>query len=239
MISKLKLATVQCAAVQGNIDKTVDHICKTLRWADSNNIDIICFPECYLQGYYHDKESIRKHAISLSSNTFINALNRLKQFNTTIILGLIEEKENRIYNTAIVIERGQVIGSYNKIHLNETKYTAGTTWPVFNKNGIIYGIHICNDSNHPESVAKLKAKGAEIIFFPLNNLLPIKIADEWKEKSQEVLANRAKENNCWIVSSDIVCEGIRQKSYGCTMIVSPAGEIIKRVTEFKEGSIST
>ncbi len=234
----LKLATVQCAAIQGDINKVVNHICETLKWADSENIDIISFPECYLQGYYHDKETIREHAISLSDTKFISILNRLKPFKTTIILGLIELKKDKIYNTALVIEQGKIIGFYNKAHLNETKYTAGTESPVFKKNGVTYGINICNDANYPETAAKLKSQGAEIIFYPLNNLLPIKVADEWREKAEEILIMRAKENNCWIVSSDVVYKGEEQKSFGCTAIVSPTGELIKRVPEFSEGIIS-
>ena len=238
MSTSLNIATVQCLAIQGHPNKVVSLICKTLEQAEAENIDIICFPECYLQGYYHDKESIRKNAISLSSVEFASVLDRLKHYRPTIILGLIEERRGKILNTAVVIEKGKVIGSYNKVHLNETKYTAGKRCPVFRKNNITYGINICNDANYPDSARKLMSKGAQVIFYPLNNLLPIKVADEWRTKGIETMIERAKENNCWVISSDVIYRGKEQKSYGCTAIVDPNGKVIKRVPEFKEGLIS-
>lgn len=230
----LTIAAAQCRAVEGNIDTATRHMVEVLTQSDRLHVDIICFPECYLTGYYHDTETIRKNALSLSDSVFVHFLEQIRKFNSTIIVGLIERDEEKIYNTAVVIENGQLIGKYHKAHLNEEKYTAGKAYPVFIKKGVRYGINICNDANFPASAAELKNRGAEIIFYPLNNQLPIKVASEWKEKSRENLINRARENNCWVVSSDVVCEDETEISYGCSLIVDPTGAILKNAAELQE-----
>src|ERR1017187_10024819 len=73
--------------------------------------------------------------------------------------------------------------------------------------------------------------------YPLNNVLPPATAQRWRERSIGNLLSRARETGCWVVSSDVVgvCGG--QVSFGCTAIVSPAGEIRARVPEGRTGRI--
>ncbi|HEY1074416.1 MAG TPA: carbon-nitrogen hydrolase family protein [Patescibacteria group bacterium] len=229
----LKVASAQCSIIQNNILKAIAHINKGIAWAEQYTVDVLCFPECYLQGYFLDRDQAKQVALDCAGEKFREVLSQIKGTPVTLIVGLIEIEGGLLFNTAVVIENGQLIGKYRKAHPNEKIYTAGNDLPVFWKKGVKYGINICNDANYPDTAKKLKDQGAEIIFFPLNNRLPNNTADLWRGKSKENLINCAKNNNCWVVSADVVYKGKDEKSFGCSLIVDPAGEIQVMAKEFK------
>jgi predicted amidohydrolase len=225
----LTVAAFQGKAVYGNTSQTIRAIQAALFWAEQNNVDILCFPECYLQGYILDEFEARRVSLDLNSSEFKSILEKLKTDKVTLILGIIERDGEKIYNTAVVIEEEKLIGKYRKhfIHNKENIFICGVDFPVFEKNNIKYGINICYDSRFPESAEALVKKGAQIIFCPLNNSLPHDKADEWKDKYIQYLINKAKMSGCWIVSADVVEKSESNTGYGCTSLISPEGKIIE------------
>jgi beta-ureidopropionase len=90
-----------------------------------------------------------------------------------VIFGLRTKQADRIYNSAIMLDRqGQIIGQYNKIHPTEDEIKQGTTPgadfdpPVFKTDFGTIGIQICFDVNWREEWERLKQRGAQIIFWP-------------------------------------------------------------------------
>jgi predicted amidohydrolase len=63
--------------VRENIRRATQFMQACLAKADSQQIDLLCFPECYLQGYLTDSSAAWKHAISLNSSAFSDLLARL------------------------------------------------------------------------------------------------------------------------------------------------------------------
>ena len=85
--------------------------------ATDQGVRLICFPECFLQGYLVEKEQAARHAIPLNSAAFDSVLRRLANTKPMLVFGIIEADGNSLYNTAVVIEHGQLIGSYRKTNL--------------------------------------------------------------------------------------------------------------------------
>lgn len=230
----LKIATVQLPADAFGIATVKEY----LQCADDDNVDIICLPEGYLNGYTRDEERARSVAIDLSSQKFSDILASLKDFMTCAIIGIIEVKDDKLFNTAIVVREGKLLGKYRKTHPQEGIFEAGTEYPIFTIKGHKFGINICYDANFPEASQKLAEQGAEIIFFPLNNVLPIASAEKWRYKHIENLIKRARETSTWIVSSDVIAQHDESIGYGCSAIVSPAGEVVEKVQELSEGFVT-
>jgi len=78
-------------------------------------------------------------------------------------------------NTAIVFDaRGEVVGTYCKLHLPEepgfwetSHYDPGVEWPrAFEVAGLRVGVQICSDINRPEGCHLLGAQGADVIIAP-------------------------------------------------------------------------
>jgi predicted amidohydrolase len=161
-------------------------------------------------------------------------MGNLADYNVTIILGLIEREDDSFYNTAAVISRGKLLGSYRKVHLFEENFQPGIVYPVFEVDGLTFGINICYDARFPEGAKEIAAKGARVIFYPLNNRLAKKKAVEYHGKHLPNLVERAHDTGCWIVSSDIIAQDSEFIAYGFTAIVDPNGNVIKRAPELRE-----
>jgi 5-aminopentanamidase len=86
-----------------------------------------------------------------------------------------------------------------------------------------------------EAAAIIGRRGARLLCYPLNNMLPTDVAERWRRKSLENLRHRAAETGCWVISSDVVGEYQDMLCYGCSCIVNPDGEIVARVDESGEG----
>lgn len=90
-----------------------------------------------------------------------------------LIFGMREQKGDRVYNTAILMDRqGHIVGQYNKVHPTDVELEDGTTpgdrgqSPVFTTDFGTIGIQICFDVNWRDGWQRLKQQGAQIIFWP-------------------------------------------------------------------------
>lgn len=235
----LTIAAYQGPAIYGDTERSLENISETIRWAENAGADLICFPECFLQGYFPDEDQARSHSFDLSSEEFQKILERLQSHEPTLILGVIEQEEAKLYNTAVVIDRGKLIGKYRKQHLKgkESFFVAGNESPVFAKRGIKYGINICNDANYPASAKELADQGSQVIFYLLNNSLPHDVARRCRTLHFKNLIERAQDTGCWIVSSDVTEESATTTGYGYTAIVNPDGKVLEQVAELSHGRI--
>lgn len=234
----VKIAAFQAQDIQGDVPAAMRIISQAMWQADEENVNVLCFPECFLQGYTLDAKETEKRAFDLASPELETALSTIAGYKVSIILGIIEKDADNYYNTAIVIRHGKILGKYRKIHLFERNFQPGETYPTFTVDNLKFGINICYDARFPEGAAELKRQGAQVIFYPLNNRLPTQKADNYREKHIPNLIARAEETGCWIVSADVYAQEETMTSYGYTAIVSPEGKVVGRVTELTPGMIA-
>jgi predicted amidohydrolase len=233
----LRVATFQRIPLFDDVPGTVDRLVTDLDWCGTHDVKLAVFPECYLQGYASDLETIAQRAVALDGPEMAAVLSMLTGHHTDIVLGLIERQGEAFYNTAAVIRDGRIIGTYRKRHTNERGFDSGCTSPLFESHGWHFGINICYDANFPNAAAELRQQGAQLICYPLNNMLAPATAAKWRSKSIENLQDRAKETGCWVVSSDVTGEYLGKMSYGCTAVAQPDGSIARQANEGSEGAI--
>jgi predicted amidohydrolase len=215
---------------------TIGTIADDLGWADERRADLVLFPECYLQGYSTDCETIERRALSLDDIAFTGLLCPLRDAKVAALIGVIERRGARLYNSAILVRSGTIAGVYSKMRPNEAAFTPGRDLPVFAAGEWTFGVNICFDANFPELASGLAARGARLICYPLNNMMRPETAELWRTRSIENLQVRAVETGCWVVSSDVAGPAGDRISFGCTAIVSPSGAIAARVPDSEEGA---
>jgi predicted amidohydrolase len=206
----------------------------------ASDVDLALFPECYLQGYLTDRELATKHAIDLRSDAFDQVLDRLAEVRPALVIGLIEREENRIYNTAVLVRAGRLLGSYRKRHLlaGERCFTPGDSTPVFELDGTLLGINICYDLQFPDGVAALSEQGVSVVLAPCNNMMRPATATKYKELHHPVRQQRAREGAVWIISADVTGPYDADRiSYGPTSAIAPTGAIVAQVPLLTEGRI--
>ncbi len=206
-----------------------------MRWATKEAIDLLVFPEAFLLGHSYDPDTIRARADEASRFALVELCSLVADFRATLVVGALELVHSHAFNSAFVVENGRIVGRYAKAYPNEPGVNAGVDFPTFVRSGVRYGINICNDANHADAADQVANQSADLILYPLNNMLRPDTAERWREKSLANLIARARQTNCWIASSDVTGASGDLLSYGCTAIVAPGGKVVARVPELSEG----
>lgn len=226
------MRTVRIAAAQtkeycDNIDGALACLVDFATRADNLGLRLVCFPEGFLQGYLTDEPSARRVALQLSSQRFSEILSELQPLRAMIVVGLIEEFEGRLFNTAVVIERGVLLGCYRKKHLlpGESAFTPGTESPIFDLDGLKFGISICFDTNFPETALAIADQGASLIVCPANNMMKREKAEVFRDLHNVVRGARCRETRMWLLSADVTGERDGRVAWGPTALLNPNGEV--------------
>ncbi len=235
----MKIAACQLPEIRRDVDRALAVMERYLAVADSQHVELVCLPECYLQGYLCDAVSAKDQAISLNSGAFDTLLNRLSRFQCVFVFGFIEDQNGLLFNSAAVVHHGNLIGCYRKTHLlrGEAVFEPGVAYPTFLVKDFQFGINICYDTNFPEVAAALAERGARLILCPANNMLPLENAEKWKTLHNEIRAQRAKETGCWLLSSDVTGTRENQISFGPTAVIDPDGRVLTQVPLLQEGMV--
>jgi predicted amidohydrolase len=210
-------------------------------FAGPADVDLLLFPECFLQGYLVDSEHLRRYALDLESAAFASILRRLEPMVPTLAFGLIERRGDRYHNTAVVVARGALVGVYRKTRLlpGESAFERGDAYPVFEARGVRFGINICYDTQYAEPAARVAAQGARLLLVPAQNMMRRSRANDWKERHHAVRAERARETGLWLVSADVTGERDDCRiAYGPTSVMNPQGEIVAQVPLMTIGMVT-
>jgi predicted amidohydrolase len=226
-VRTVRIAAAQTPDFREDIPAALAWAETTAERADAEDAALLVFPEGYLQGYLTDELSARANALDLASAEFAQVLHRLSRFDTMIVMGLIEADGQNLFNTAVVTERGKLIGRYRKTHLlkGELCFHPGVDSPAFQVAGLRFGINICYDTNFPEAARKVAEHGAALLVCCANNMLPRKAAEDWKTAHNSVRGERCRETGLWLVSADVTGERDGRIGWGPTAVLDPAGEV--------------
>ncbi|MEM7383995.1 MAG: carbon-nitrogen hydrolase family protein [Verrucomicrobiota bacterium] len=234
----VKVAACQLPYVHQDVDRALAIILRYAGRAESRGAKLICFPECYLQGYVYEGENTEDLALDLSSPAFDRVAQVLEPLTSTLVFGLIERDGANLFNTAVVMAAGTVVGRYRKAKLQagERQFEAGNTFPVFDLHGLRFGINICYDLNFSECAQAVSKQKAQLLLCPCNNMMRRAQAEHWKLKHNEIRGHRALESGLCIISSDVTGEWNDRISYGPTAVIDENG-LVSRQAELMQNTI--
>lgn len=226
-MKQLRAAAIQFNVKLGSVDANLQQATAALNRVARQGAQLAVLPEMWSSGYDY------RHLATLAARTpeVLAGLQRLCRELKLVTVGSLPEAENdSIYNTAYVIDNGEIIGNYRKLHLfstmGEDRYlSAGNRSLVVDTSAGRIGIAICYDLRFPELFRKLALEGAEIICIPA----------EWPKPRQEhwktLLRARAIENQLFIMAAN--CCGIQGKLDFCglSQLISPLGEVLAMAAE--------
>lgn len=215
--------------------------------AAGRNVDLLLFPECFLTGYVLSESYMADYAYDLESAPFAAILRQLALVKPVLVFGLGEKWAGKYYNSAVVVNRGKVLGVYRKTHLidpNELFFTPGEDYPIFEIKGLKYGINICYDTQFSDAAKAVADKGAQLLLSPAQNMLRRESAEYWKCKHNDICVERVKETGLWFVRSDVTGirpagqYGVERIAYGPTEAMNPQAEVVARVPLMTVGMIT-
>lgn len=225
-MSKTKIACVQMDCEIGNVAANCQKVVGHLRGAASRGAEIVIFPECVLTGYCFDSlieaQPCAEPLDGAAAQTIARAC---EETGVHAVVGFIESKDGRCYNSALLVGPRGVVGSYHKVHLPylgvDRFLTPGDDpFRVFDLPAGKIGLNICYDASFPEPSRVLKLLGAELIILPTN--WP---TEAWRN-AQFVTNARALENHVHFAAVNRVGTERGRRFIGMSKVVDCHGDTV-------------
>ena len=232
----MKIAHCQFEPWVGDFEHNLARFEEGLQRADAEGSKIVSFPECFFTGYPDTEEFARKGAFAADSPQMKRILDVTARHAAVAIAGFNELRGSDLYNTVVVAHHGQKLGLYSKCAAYMKFHKQGRDFPVWEIDGLKFGVLICADGGYIEPARILALKGARVIFAPHFNYISDKGLISHFMKVRADHAARANENSIYFVRGNNVVldpakSGITRNpgiGYGDSYVVDPAGEIIAR-----------
>lgn len=219
--------TVKAAAVQfnislGEIEPNLAHVRQELQRLAGEGVQLVLLPEMWATGFAYKQ----LNELAQRTGELVNELAALSlRYGMVIVGSLPEPHDNKVYNTAYVLDRGELKGKYRKMHLfslmqEDRSFDSGDSWLLVETSVARIGVFICYDLRFPELARRLAVEGAEVLVVP----------GEWPKPRQEhwrtLLRARAIENQLFVVAAN--CCGLVGKLdfFGMSMIIDPKGDLL-------------
>ncbi|MBL4908655.1 MAG: carbon-nitrogen hydrolase family protein [Alteromonadaceae bacterium] len=250
-----RLTAIQLNSVT-NVDENLAKIRKILKEVPQTEQHLVVLPECCLFFGGKDQEQLLLAEQDQQNQKLVAALASIaRDFAVTLVAGTIpvlaptnkSKALVKFYNRSCVFSpAGQLIASYDKIHLFDVKVSdktkayresdhtqAGSHTTVANIGFAQLGLSVCYDLRFPELYRQLQQQGADIITVP-SAFTKVTGKAHW----HVLLQARAIENQVFVIAAGQ--EGVHQngrETWGHSMIISPWGDILA-IKDVGEGFVS-
>lgn len=241
----MKIGHCQFESWCGDFERNLRRFEEGLKRADAEGVKIVSFPECFLTGYPDTGEEAVRGAFSVDSPQIKRVLEITARHAAVAIVGFNEKRGDELYNTALVAHHGQNLGIYSKCAAYQKFHKQGRTFPVWECEGVKFGVLICADGGYIEPARILALKGARIIFAPhFNYISDSGLLNHFMKVRADHTA-RAIENSVYFVRGNNVVldpskSGITRNEgigYGDSYVMDPGGEILARSRRHEEDFI--
>ncbi|MGH2541493.1 MAG: NAD+ synthase, partial [Ardenticatenaceae bacterium] len=235
----VRLAMAQINVTVGALEENLHRIVDYLERARAQGASIVMFPELATCGYPPEDLLLKPDFIA-ANRTIVDEICRASTDIVTVV-GFPDRDDHDIYNTAAIIQNGRLLGTYRKQFLpnysvfDENRYFGkGVLDPVFDFEGDIVGVSICEDIWYPAGPPAWQAKaGAEL-------LLNISASPYYRGKGfvrERMLATRAADNVAIVAYCNLVGGQDELVFDGWSLIYGPTGKLLARAPAYEEALV--
>ncbi|MCD8204477.1 MAG: NAD(+) synthase [Coprobacillus sp.] len=101
----------------GDVSHNLEEIKKYIDMAEAKEVKVLVFPELCLSGYTCGDLFYQSDLLNQCESALLDLTSYSKDKDIVFIIGAPLRKDSRIYNTAVVIYKGEILGVYAKKHL--------------------------------------------------------------------------------------------------------------------------
>ncbi len=230
----MRVACAQLNPTVGDISGNTQMALQAVQRANDEGVGILLLPELMLTGYPPEDLLLKDHFVEENLDALewvAGACGHLT------IVGFVDRVEDRLYNAAAICGNNRVQQIYHKRLLpnygvfDEERYFEPGGGPgLLELGGRMFSVTICEDIWVPELAAADVSEGASV-------LLNISASPYHLGKShtrEAMLRQRAEENGVWLAYCNTVGGQDELVFDGCSVIVSPSGDVIARGSAFAE-----
>jgi len=218
--------------LKGNCSKMLEYIEK----ARASGVDIIAFPELAITGYPPEDLLLKTGFIDDNLKILHELTRQVKDI--VVITGFVDRQKGRLFDAAALLHGGKIKGVYHKQLLpnygvfDEKRYfSPGTGTLVFELDGLVFGMSICEDIWHKEGPAKsLAGNGAGLIF----NINASPYHAGKVALREKAVKERIEENHAYVCYVNLVGGQDELVFDGQSFIMDKKGHIVARGEAFKD-----
>ena len=221
----MRIAYLQYAPLLDQYERNIEVLSGLLeKHLDESPADLLVLPELCNSGYdFTSRDMALRLSESIEDSRFIGALIAIcTKHSLHIATGFNERDGDRLYNSAVLIDRTGCLGRYRKLHLflNEKDYFApgDAGLPVFGIGSCRVGMLVCFDWVFPEVWRALALAGADVVCHPSNLVLP--------GLCQRAVPVHALVNRIYIVTANRIGTEGELKFTGLSTIADPKGAVL-------------
>lgn len=229
------LVTQNCIA--GDFHRNLSQTIEFTEKAAGYGAKIVVFPEMNLTGYITGKD-IQTVSRQLGPGITAPLQHIAREMEITLLAGLAEKTDDhRIFATHLVFHPNGTIQSYRKTHTApfEKKYfSAGDRLPLFQSNGLSFGVQLCYDAHFPELSLAMALRGADVIFIP--HASPRGTSREKYHSWLRHMTARAFDNGIYIAACNQTGDNSTGLTFpGISLLIGPDGKIVSRSVDDHPG----
>ncbi len=231
----IRVTLVQHRFPVGDIDGNVQKILEFSEQAIADKSDLIIFPELTLTGY-PPEDLLLRPSLGIRIKDALKKIFDAK-LAIAIVFGYPQREDGKLYNKAMVVDKGQVIADYRKQHLpnyqvfDEKRYFAkGADTCIFEFKGAKISLSICEDIWYEGPARRAFEAGAQINLNINGSPYSINRTYERHEQVSKVVKQ-------WPMTTLYINHVGGQDELvfdGGSFVVNPDGEIAHSVPSFEE-----
>ena len=168
-MNNIKVTIASLRSILINQQKNLDLVKEACVTAERDGARILFLPELMLGGHGGHSKMI-ENAESIPDGPLSSAILELsKKHSICICVGIAELENNIVYNSQMVVDKGEYLGLQRKINLSRDEYCyfgAGNSVEVFDITDIRFGITICYDNCFPELALAHSLNNVDLILSP-------------------------------------------------------------------------
>ena len=207
LVGQARVAMCQIFCLDSDREGNYVRIENALKKAKALDVDIACFPETSLLGWINPIAHDIAEPIPGNDSDRLRAL--AVKYKIHICIGLAEKDEDKLYDSAILIDdEGKIILKHRKVnvltHLMDPPYSKGTSASVVDTKFGRIGILICADTFDDKVLAMMAEKKPDLLLVPYGWAAKEKQWPDHGKSLAAVVKNAARNIGCTLVGTDLV-----------------------------------
>lgn len=169
LIDGLHITVAQINPIVGDLDYNTAKILESWERASQDG-GLVAFPELCVSGYPPEDLILKPAYIEALTAQIDHIVEQSRTLSGAAVIGAPALRDGQIYNAALVIANGKIIGEVHKHHLpnydvfdEKRIFMSGGLPDIVSYNGSKLGILICEDVWFSDVSAHLKSQGADIL----------------------------------------------------------------------------
>jgi predicted amidohydrolase len=238
--AELTVAVISPRCVFGDVETNLNHFTELIEEAAAKRARLICFPELALTSYSTNAE-VLKYSEEIPGPTTKKLEVITKRLDVYVSIGMAERDGDRHYIAQVLIGPQGYLEKYRKNHPTGSEqscgFVPGQSFPVWEIAGFRFGILICADGRHPDTIQAMKQAHVDVIHHPHGNTVGNlgREAEEWTRSKMVYFVPRAVQARAYILVNNSAEDTSQphatlQYSSGA-LIIDALGQVVSRTTQ--------